>query len=232
MSDGPEHRILLVEDDQALASLLAEYLGNHGYIVDLLYTGSEVIRRVLETGPDLVILDLMLPDTSGLDVCKELRSSWRGPVLMLTAMKEDADVVVGLEVGADDYVGKPASPRVILARVRALLRRSSSDEKAECVILGRLRIDVPSRRTFLDGEELALTTTEFDLLTLLGRRAGRVQGRESLVEELRGIDFTSIDRSVDVIVSRLRRKLGDSGDMIRTVRGVGYVMSLPREEER
>ena len=151
---------------------------------------------------------------------------------MLTAMKDDADVVVGLEVGADDYVGKPASPRVILARIRALLRRSSADEKAECVILGGLRIDVPSRRTFLGGEEITLTTTEFDLLTLLGRRAGRVQQRDTLVEELRGIDFTSIDRSVDVIVSRLRRKLGEAGDMIHTVRGVGYVMSLPREEER
>jgi DNA-binding response OmpR family regulator len=232
MSEGPEHRILLVEDDQALASLLAEYLGNHGYIVDILHTGSEVIRRVLETHPDIVILDLMLPDASGLDVCKELRSSWRGPVLMLTAMKDDADVVVGLEVGADDYVGKPASPRVILARVRALLRRSSSDEKAECIILGRLRVDVPSRRTFLDGEEISLTTTEFDLLALLSRRAGRVQGRDTLVEELRGIDFSSFDRSVDVIVSRLRRKLGDAGDMIRTVRGVGYVMSLPQEEDR
>jgi DNA-binding response OmpR family regulator len=232
MSDGPEYSILLVEDDQALASLLAEYLGNHGYIVDVLHTGSEVIGRVLETSPDLVILDLMLPDTSGLDVCKELRTSWRGPVLMLTAMKDDADVVVGLEVGADDYIGKPASPRVILARVRALLRRSSADERAECILLGRIRIDVPSRRVFLDGEEIALTTTEFDLLTLLSRRAGRVQQRETLVEELRGIDFTSIDRSVDVIVSRLRRKLGDAGDSIRTVRGVGYVMSIPGRDER
>jgi two-component system response regulator RstA len=232
MSEGPEQRILLVEDDQALASLLAEYLGNHGYIVDLLHEGSGVMRRVVDTGPDLVVLDLMLPDRSGLDVCKELRTSWRGPVLMLTAMKDDADVIVGLEVGADDYVGKPASPRMILARVRALLRRSTSDEKAECVLLGRLRVDVPSRRAFLDGDEISLTTTEFDLLTLLGRRAGRVQGRETLVEELRGIDFTSIDRSVDVIVSRLRRKLGDAGEMIRTVRGVGYVMALPREDER
>jgi len=235
MTNGPEFRILLVEDDQALASLLAEYLRNHGYIVDVLHNGSGIEKKVLDTSPDLVILDLMLPDMSGLDVCKNLRISWRGPVLMLTAMKDDADVVVGLEVGADDYVGKPASPRVILARVRALLRRSSGDESAESIILGALRIDVPSRRVLLDGAEVDLTTTEFDLLVLLSHRAGRVQQRSVLVEELRGIDFTSIDRSVDVIVSRLRKKLGGdsgAGSMIKTIRGVGYVMSLPRNEEQ
>ncbi|MCK4807591.1 MAG: response regulator, partial [Candidatus Aegiribacteria sp.] len=116
------HKLLIVEDDESLASLLKEYLQRHGFIVSLLHKGSRALETVLETNPDLVILDLMLPDASGLDICRELRASWKGPVLMLTAMKDDADIVVGLEVGADDYVGKPVSPRVLLARIRALLR--------------------------------------------------------------------------------------------------------------
>jgi len=225
------NRLLIVEDDESLASLLQEYLQRHGFIVDLLYKGSRVVETVLETKPDMVILDLMLPDASGLDICRELRSSWRGPVLMLTAMKDDADIVVGLEVGADDYVGKPVTPRVLLARVRALLRRGSSDASAEVIRRGSLRINVPSRDVTLDGNPVDLTTTEFDLLVLLAKRAGRVQERSALVEELRGISFHSFDRTVDVIISRLRKKLESSstGEIIKTVRGVGYLMSIPEE---
>ena len=222
------NKLLIVEDDESLASLLREYLQRHGFIVSLLYKGSRAVETVLETKPDLVILDLMLPDASGLDICRELRASWRGPVLMLTAMKDDADIVVGLEVGADDYVGKPVSPRVLLARIRALLRRGSADAKAGIIRRGALHINVPSREVTLNGDSVDLTTTEFDLLVLLARRAGRVQERSQLVEELRGIDFHSFDRTVDVIISRLRKKLGDSstGELIKTVRGVGYLMVL------
>lgn len=225
------NKLLIVEDDEALASLLREYLQRHGFIVSLLYKGSSVVETVLEIKPDLVILDLMLPDASGLDICRELRSSWRGPVLMLTAMKDDADIVVGLEVGADDYVGKPVTPRVLLARIRALLRRGSADASAEIIRRGNLHINVPSREVTLRGNPVDLTTTEFDLLVLLARRAGRVQERSQLVEELRGIDFHSFDRTVDVIISRLRRKLEDpsSGELIKTVRGVGYLMIVPEE---
>ncbi len=225
------HKLLIVEDDESLASLLQEYLQRHGFIVSLLGKGSRTLETVLETSPDLVILDLMLPDVSGLDVCRELRASWRGPILMLTAMKDDADIVVGLEVGADDYVGKPVTPRVLLARIRALLRRGSSDARAEILRRGNLYINVPSREATLDGNHLDLTTTEFDLLVLLARRAGRVQERSRLIEELRGISFHSFDRTVDVIISRLRRKLGDSstGELIKTVRGVGYLMVIPEE---
>lgn len=174
----------------------------------------------------------MLPDASGLDICRELRASWRGPILMLTAMKDDADIVVGLEVGADDYVGKPVTPRVLLARIRALLRRGSADERAEILRRGNLYINVPSREAALNGNHLDLTTTEFDLLVLLARRAGRVQERSQLIEELRGISFNSFDRTVDVIISRLRRKLEDSstGELIKTVRGVGYLMVMPEED--
>ncbi len=225
------NKLLIVEDDEALASLLQEYLQRHGFIVSLLYKGSNAVETVLETKPDLVILDLMLPDASGLDICRELRTSWRGPVLMLTAMKDDTDIVVGLEVGADDYVGKPVTPRVLLARIRALLRRGSADAGADTIRRGNLHINVPSREVTLKGNPVDLTTTEFDLLVLLARRAGRVQERSQLVEELRGIDFHSFDRTVDVIISRLRKKLEDpsSGELIKTVRGVGYLMIIPEE---
>ena len=225
------NKLLIVEDDESLASLLQEYLQRHGFIVSLLYKGSRAVETVLETKPDLVILDLMLPDASGLDICSELRASWRGPILMLTAMKDDADIVVGLEVGADDYVGKPVTPRVLLARIRALLRRGSADAKAEIIRRGNLHINVPSREVTMKGKPVDLTTTEFDLLVLLARRAGRVQESSQLVEELRGIDFHSFDRTVDVIISRLRKKLEDtsSGELIKTVRGVGYLMIIPEE---
>ncbi len=225
-----QEKILIVEDDVPLASLLSEYLSSQGFKIEVLHRGANVKKRVVAGRPDLVILDLMLPDISGLDVCRSLREGWRGPILMLTAMKDDVDVVTGLELGADDYLGKPVAPRVLLARVRALLRRSSSDLNSEMIEVGPITIDVPGRIVSLDGNTLDLTTTEFDLLVLLARRAGRVQKRNVLVEELRGINFDSFDRSVDVLVSRLRRKLKKHGDMIKTVRGLGYLVSPPSEE--
>jgi len=225
-----QEKILLVEDDVPLASLLSEYLTGQGFTVEVLHRGAEVKKRVVGSRPDLVILDLMLPDISGLDVCRSLREGWRGPILMLTAMKDDIDVVTGLELGADDYLGKPVAPRVLLARIRALLRRSSSDLNADIIEAGALFINVPSREALLEGKPLDLTTTEYDLLVLLARRAGRVQKREVLVEDLRGIGFDSFDRSVDVLVSRLRRKLGKEGSMIKTVRGMGYLFSPEVEE--
>lgn len=220
-----QEKILLVEDDVPLASLLSEYLTSQGFSVEVLHRGSEVKKRVIAGRPDLVILDLMLPDASGLDICRSLREGWRGPILMLTAMKDDIDIVTGLEIGADDYLGKPVAPRVLLARIRALLRRSSTDLDAEMIETGPLFINVPSREALLEGQPLDLTTTEFDLLVLLARRAGRVQKREVLVEDLRGIGFDSFDRSVDVLISRLRRKLDSHGGMIKTVRGLGYLLS-------
>ncbi|MCK5786067.1 MAG: response regulator transcription factor [Candidatus Sabulitectum sp.] len=220
-----QEKILIVEDDVPLASLLSEYLTGQGYKIEVQHRGSDVKKRVVAGRPDLVILDLMLPDISGLDVCRSLREGWRGPILMLTAMKDDVDVVTGLELGADDYLGKPVAPRVLLARVRALLRRSSSDLNSEMIEVGPVTINVPGRSAYLDGEPLDLTTTEFDLLVLLARRAGRVQKRNILVEELRGINFDSFDRSIDVLVSRLRRKLKKHGDLIKTVRGLGYLMA-------
>jgi len=224
--------LMLVEDDRQLASLLREYLESHAMEVSHFTRGSEALERIDDICPDLVVLDLMLPDMDGLDVCRRLRQRWRGHILMLTAMKDDADVVAGLETGADDYVGKPVSPRVLLARIRALLRRSGAGESDELIRVGALEVRPQARRASWEGADLDLTTTEFDLLEILAARAGRVQERAGLVRELRGIDFTSIDRSVDVIVSRLRRKLDEAGasrDLIRTVRGMGYMMA--REED-
>lgn len=222
-------KILLVEDDVALATLVSRYLSGHGLQVFLLHEGSSVPRVVQRERPDAVVLDIMLPDVDGLSVLRRLREFWRGPVLMLTALGEDSDMVAGLEMGADDYMVKPVAPRVLLARIRALLRRSSNDLEAEFIDLGFLRIDAQGRTAYLDGKSLELTTAEFDLLLLLARRAGRVQERARLVEEVRGIDFNSFDRSVDVLVSRLRRKLGEHADLVRTVQGVGYCLSPPRD---
>ncbi len=225
-------KILLVEDDVALASLVSRYLTSHGMQVFLLHHGVSVPRVVQRERPDAVILDIMLPDVDGLSVLRKLREFWRGPVLMLTALGEDSDMVAGLEIGADDYIVKPVTPRVLLARVRALLRRSSNDLEAEMIDLGSLRIDAQGRTAILDGISLDLTTAEFDLLLLLARRAGRVQERARLLEEVRGIDFISFDRSVDVLVSRLRKKLGDHSDLIKTVQGVGYCLSPGKNGSR
>lgn len=227
-----KEKILLVEDDVPLASLLSRYLSGHGFTVSLLHEGATVPEAVRRSSADLVVLDVMLPDIDGLSVLRNLREFWRGPVLVLTALGEDTDTVAGLELGADDYIVKPVAPRVLLARIRALLRRSSSDLQAELIDLGPLRIDTPARTAFLEGKPLNLTTAEFDLLLLLARRAGRVQERAALVEEVRGISYTSFDRSVDVLISRIRKKLGKHGEMIRTVQGVGYCLSPGRKEDR
>lgn len=222
-------RILVVEDDLSLGSLLSEYLTGQGMEIRVSQRAEGVDQTVARWNPDLVVLDIMLPDGNGLDVCRSIRRTWRGPVLFLTALGEETDMVVGLELGGDDYITKPVSPRVLLARIRALLRRAAGDSEAETLIAGSLRLDISSRRAWLSDTALELTTTEFDLLVLLARRAGRVQERSRLVEELRGIDFDSFDRSVDVVVSRLRRKLAaveDGGELIRTVRGLGYMLAL------
>lgn len=226
-------RVFLVEDDPVLAGMMAEYLTGHGFQVNRWEKAEGAVRRILSECPDVVILDVMLPQGSGFDICRELRASWNGPVLFLTALGGETDEVVGLELGADDYVQKPVSPRVLLARLRALLRRNAADDGAETLLAGPLRMDLSSRTVTCGGVRVDLTTTEFDLLTILVRRAGRIQERARLVEELRGIDFHSFDRSVDVLVSRVRRKLDASPggrDLIRTVRGVGYVFSAAQGE--
>jgi two-component system OmpR family response regulator/two-component system response regulator RstA len=180
----------------------------------------------------MVILDVMLPDTDGLQVLKRLREFWRGPVLMLPALGEDSDTVAGLALGADDYIIIPVAPRVLLARIRGAAPAQPARSRSGKIDLGFLRIDVRSREVLLDGSHLELTTAEFDLLVILARRAGRVQERARLLEEVRGFGSSSFDRSVDVLVSRLRRKMGPCGRRIKTLQGVGYCLGPGAEDER
>ncbi len=225
-------KVLLVEDDVRLSALIQEYLQNQAIEVSIEHRGDLACERILSESPDLVILDLLLPGLDGLEVCKAVRPQYDGPILMLTARDEDIDQVVGLEIGADDYVTKPVQPRVLLARIRALLRRfplntsgSSAQENTECSY-GFFKISTVAREAWIDGEVIDLTTNEFDLLWLLSSNPGKIFTRDTILENLRGIDYDGIDRSVDIRVSRLRKKLGDDTSRpyrIKTIRGKGYL---------
>ncbi len=228
-------RILLVEDDRRLAALTQEYLQQQAMRVSIEHRGDRACQRIVSEHPDLVVLDLMLPGLDGLEVCKAVRSQYRGPILMLTARDEDIDQVVGLEIGADDYVTKPVQPRLLLARIRALLRRfdgagdsiMSRDDGNELRI-GCFRMSMAAREAWLNDTPLALTTNEFELLWLLASHAGEILSRDAILNQLRGIGFDGFDRSVDIRVSRLRKKLGDDTQRpfrIKTVRGKGYLFA-------
>jgi len=228
-----EKRILLVEDDPRLGQLVREYLGQQGLAVAIETRGDTAAERIVREKPDLVILDLMLPGMDGLTVCRTVRSSFGGPILMLTAREGDMDQVAGLEMGADDYVRKPVDPRVLLARIRALFRRAEPPRMTapkvadlQELVFGILTISPVSRTVCLAGCPVTLTTGEFDLLHILAVRNGSIVDRDTLYRELRGIDYDGLDRSADLTVSRLRRKLGDdpgSPRRIKTVWGKGYL---------
>lgn len=226
-------RLLIVEDDDQLAQLLLEYLGQHGFELSRVATGDVGAQTILETQPDLVILDLMLPGTDGLQVCRAVRSGYSGAILMLTASQSEADHVAGLELGADDFVNKPVQPRVLLARIRAQLRRLGrprSETASGIVRVGSLQVDVSSRDATVDGRTVPLTTMEFDVLLMLAREAGTVVTRDDLYVKVAGTDYDGIDRGMDVHVSRLRRKLQRSGfdsSRLKSVRGVGYLLATP-----
>jgi two-component system, OmpR family, response regulator len=224
------HLVLLVEDDLRLAALTKEYLEGHGVSVIHVADGRRGEEEALSGRYDAVLLDLMLPGKDGLEVCREIRARSDVPVLVLTARGEEADRVMGLELGADDYLAKPFSPRELLARIRALVRRAKgrAGPARDVVRVGALTVDPGARRVTLDGREVALTSYEFALLEALARRAGRVLSRERLMELARGSAEESFDRSVDVHVSRLRQKLGDDPKrprLLKTVRGAGYVLA-------
>ena len=227
-------RILLVEDDVRLAALIQDYLTQHGMHVAVEHRGDRAATRILSEQPDLVILDLMLPGLDGFGVCRRIRPAYRGPVLMLTASDEDADQVAGLEMGADDYVVKPAPPRVLLARARSLLRRAQGGGDApeqrdvNTLSFGNLLIQHDTRSVRLHGQTVDLTTSEFDLLWRLASHAGSVLTRDDILASSRGIAYDGLDRSVDARVSRLRRKLGDDPEhptRIKTVWRRGYLFS-------
>src|SRR5216684_7976555 len=220
--------IILVEDDLRLSELVSRYLENNGFRVTITNGGDQVVVQVLRDVPDLVILDLGLPGEDGLSICRQLRPAYQNPILILTARDNDIDHVLGLELGADDYVIKPVEPRVLMARIQALLRRSRVQGSAENKMLrfGRLHINTAARSVALDGRAIALSSNEYDLLLHLATHAGEVQSREVLFQQLHGREYDGLDRMLDVRISHLRRKLGDDADTserIKTIWGHGYL---------
>ncbi|MFK7160077.1 response regulator [Marinospirillum sp. MEB164] len=227
-------KVLIVEDDERLATLTREYLEGNGFQVEVESDGARAVERIHQVQPDLVILDVMLPGEDGLSICRRVKMSLDLPILMLTARTDDMDQVLGLEMGADDYVAKPVRPRVLLARIRALLRRSESqpagfepvEQQITRLEFGDLVIDNAMREAWLAGNSIDLTSAEFDLLWLLASGAGRVLTREEIFTALRGIEYDGQDRSIDVRVSRIRPKIGDDPvhpRRIKTVRSKGYL---------
>ena len=228
MSTAPTPSILLVEDDLRLAELVCRYLDSSGFRVATVSRGDEVVAQVLRDVPDLLILDLGLPGEDGLTICRQLRPSYGNPILILTARDNDIDHVLGLELGADDYVIKPVEPRVLLARINALLRRSRPQAAMtrKALQFGQLLINVTSRSVNLNGQSIALSSSEFDLLVYLAAHAGEIQSREALFKNLYKREYDGLDRMLDISVSRLRRKLGDEADTaerIKTIWGQGYL---------
>jgi DNA-binding response OmpR family regulator len=224
--------VLVVEDEASIASFVAAYLKNAGYAVRTTASGAEALKLVASEKPALVVLDLMLPDMDGVEVCKRIRQTTDLPVLMLTARDEDVDKIIGLEVGADDYMTKPFNPRELVARVRAILRRTTTErEKAESAVLvhGDLTIDAGRREARVGEQEIQLAPKEFDLLWELLDHRGLVLTRDQLLERVWGYTFAGDTRTVDVHVRQLRRKLGDASPIV-TVWGVGYKVSPAREQ--
>jgi DNA-binding response OmpR family regulator len=226
--------LLIVEDDDELAKLLVEYLGQHGFELSRVASGLDGIEKILDSKPDLVILDLMLPGIDGLDVCRQVRESYSGAILMLTASQSEADHVAGLELGADDFVTKPIEPRVLLARIRTQLRRlrvgraTKHENSSGILTVGPLQVDISSRDVHVEGKLVPLTTMEFDVLLMLAKDAGNVVKREDLYTDVMGTTFDGIDRGMDVHISRIRRKLQHSGfdpSRLKSVRGAGYLLA-------
>jgi DNA-binding response OmpR family regulator len=225
-------RILMIDDDARLAAMVSDYLGGAGFRLTVAGTGREGEALLKRESFDAVILDLMLPDADGLDLCRRLRGTTDVPILMLTARGEPMDRVVGLEIGADDYLAKPFEPRELQARLRAILRRKSAPPRAEVLRFGRLEIDKGARSVRLDGEERPLTGYQFTLLLTLAERAGRVLTRDALMDLMKGEKLEAFDRSVDVHISRIRAAIEDDAKKPRrilTVRGTGYVFAKDQD---
>lgn len=222
-------RILAVDDELNILELVKLYLGREGYQVETASSGGDAISKMNTVNPDIIILDLMLPDIDGFEVCRRIRSKSRVPILMLTARKEDIDKVVGLEMGADDYLTKPFNPRELVARVKAILRRSqailTSGVSPDTIEIGRLRIDLPRHEVSIDGLPLKLRTKEFALLAALAQNQSILLSRDKILEMVWGFDYYGETRTVDVHINHLREKLAESGVNIETVRGSGYKMT-------
>lgn len=222
-------RVMLVEDDEKLAELVRDYLGAYEFVVDLVSRGDLALARFEATQPDLVVLDLSLPGLDGLVVCRQIRERSAVPMLILTAREDAFDEVSGLEQGADDYINKPVQPRLLLARLRALVRRaavSGSKPANRDIVVGRLRVSRENHAVYWRDEQVELNQPEFKLLLALAESAGQVMSRNDLLLRMRGLEFDGMDRSIDNSVSRLRRKFDDPrGERIKTVWGEGYLLS-------
>ena len=234
------NRILVIDDDLDLCELLAEYLTPEGFQVEVVNSGAEGSERAISEEHNLVILDVMLPEMNGFDVLRKIREYSRIPVIMLTARGDDIDRIVGLEMGADDYLPKPFNPRELVARIRAIQRRAETADKQgakpagmEQLEVGDLKLKSRSREVFCGPAEIDLTSVEFSLLEALMQRAGQVITREDLVKQVLGRRLSPYDRSIDVHISSLRKKLGapsGGGERIKTVRGVGYLYTLSKAD--
>lgn len=238
MSASPH--VLVVDDDGEIRKLLGRYLQTQGCRVSTAASARELKERLHGGRPDIIVLDVMLPDGSGVDLCRDIRAASNIPIILLTALKEDVDRIVGLEIGADDYVGKPFNPRELVARIRAVLRRAGEQPQAPAQGTGRtfrfagFDVDRDARRvTDGAGAEVALTAAEFDLLIAFLERPGRVLSREQLLDITQGRSLGAFDRSIDVLVSRVRRKLGDTGSfqILKTLRNGGYQLAARVESE-
>jgi two-component system, OmpR family, response regulator len=224
------YRVMLVEDDVKLAALVSEYLAAYEFVVDVVGRGDIALARFRESAPDIVILDLMLPGLDGMIVCRQIRDISHVPIVMLTAREDTFDEVSGLEQGADDYINKPVQPRVLLARLRALLRRTQEAPVTEAagndLVFGALKVSRENRTASWRGQAVILNSTDFKMLLVLAESAGRVLSRNDILLKMRGIDFDGLDRSVDNAISRLRRKFDDpQAERIKTVWGEGYLFS-------
>jgi len=232
MSDA---KILLADDDEELSQLLSDFLVREGFHVDVAEDGNSALRTLAEGDYDAMILDVMLPQKSGIDVLRELRRASQLPVLMLTALGEDIDRILGLELGADDYVPKPCNPREIAARLRAILRRTRGEADGAHLgdlTLGPVKLVVAARTVSVRGESIALTGTEFNILAMLMREAGRVVGKDAIAQAVLGRTLRPFDRSIDVHISKLRRKLGPASDgdsLIHTIQRGGYLFRVVDE---
>ncbi len=233
MTTEQANSILVVDDDERLCNLIETYLSDYGYQVTVCHNGEAAVEHILASNPSLVVLDLMLPGIDGLTVCRMVRNEYHGQILMLTALDDTAEEITGLEIGADDYLTKPVSPRLLLARIRTLLRRQTTeheDNKTQ-IRIDELLVDNANREASIKGELIKLTTAEFDLLWILVNQSGEAISRDNLHKTLFRIDLNPEDRRIDLLVSRLRKKLGDDPSnpyYLKTVRGRGYLMSKGR----
>ena len=223
-------RLLMVEDDVELCSLLSEFFRREGYTLETVNDGNAGLARASQGGYDLVILDVMLPGMDGFEILRRLRQSSRVPVLMLTARGEDVDRIVGLELGADDYLSKPFNPRELAARIKAILRRADPKPNRGRIEVNGIVLDPGSREVLLEGHPIEITTLEFDILEQLMRAAGNVVSRDDLMESLYNRKATPFDRSIDMHVSHLRKKLEGGRPVIKTIRGAGYQFCQSKDE--